>query len=203
MGSLEKEMKPIEINFIRSRGMSGAIRTKLPAAALVIFVLSAVVWLGWKWLDAYAALQDAKWSLKTVEERISNLQAQELSLQPSIVSELLQLSDELKTDSVDPVELIRKLTVSLPDHMNISSITVQENGSMKLTALFADASDIASFIRLVRHTGDFHISELGRVEKIGVAAPAAGEEELRLLLPLQTTLELSIKSSVQAEGSAP
>lgn len=210
MGSLERENKPIEINFIRSQSGISILRKRVQKWAMATASTMILLLLAWLWLSAMIQTSQINGELDRIQLRISELQAPtQLSKQPS-VQQIQQLAEQLKHNEPDRVALLEEFTQILPELVNVQNLTMEGTSAIKLTALYATTGELAQFVQSLRASEHFTVAELGDVEKVGllVSDPGQGGAAHNEEPPLRTTLVIQVVSSPetgsgQGEGDAP
>jgi Tfp pilus assembly protein PilN len=209
MTGLERDIEPMEINFIQGSSKISLFRKRAPGIGAVLLVVLAALLLVWMWLGAVRATSHSNAEIRRVNLRIAELQApSRLAQQQPAVQQLKLLADQLKQGSPDYVELFGRLSELLPEHVNAKSFSMEGASSFKLTALFADTDEVATLVRSLRASGHFTVAELGNVEKTGALASGQGIRLDDHILPLQTTLVINITaaaaktSPIVTEGGA-
>ncbi|WP_059051560.1 PilN domain-containing protein [Paenibacillus senegalimassiliensis] len=210
MGSLERDNKPMEINFIRSQSGISVLRKRVQKWAVATTSTITLLLLAWMWLSAMVQTSQLNGELDRIQLRISELQAPtQLSRQPS-VQQIQQLAEQLKHNEPDHVELLEQFTRMLPELVNVQSLTMEGASQVKLTALYATTEELAQFVQSLRASEHFTVAELGDVEKVGLIVSGPGQTGTSHSLepPLRTTLVIQTVSppetgSGQGEGDAP
>ncbi|GEM_PF-2813771 len=207
MSSAERDLMPLEINFIQDMNGAGVLKKRLRSIAVALAVACVVLLLAWLWLDAIVQTNRIHAELDKVTLRIAELQAPVRLSNQSAVQQHIELAEQLKQSAPKPVELLDSLTQLLPDNVNVRVVAMDGPASIKLTALFADAEQVAALVRSLRASGNFTVDELGHVQKIGLDAAGQAAVTDNRILPLQTTLAIGVAAGAdsdlkQAEGEA-
>ena len=200
MGSLERDNKPVEINFIRSQSGISVLRKQVQKWTMATVSALILLLFAWMWLSAMVQTSQINGEVDRIQLRISELQAPtQLSRQPS-VQLIQQLARQLKQNEPDRVEILEQFTALLPELVNVQSLTMEGTSNIKLTAIYGSAEELTQLVQSLRASEHFTVAELGDVEKVGLLAsgPGANESSPNEEPPLRTTLIIQVTGPAAA-----
>jgi hypothetical protein len=165
-------MSSLEINLLQQEETSAdrvpVIRPLLLAA---VFVLGTGA-LGWFWhgiSEDKVRLED---NLAGLNKKITTLQdnaveqkASEGSGSPLSIEQWLETPDFLRPSSPKPAVVLTRLNEIFPQEANLTSFSLAQDGKVEAAGSFADLEKVITFMQEVRHSSDFTLVRMVRMDK--------------------------------------
>jgi Tfp pilus assembly protein PilN len=185
--------RTLEINFYQksspklSLGIIGVV-------ALVMFSVLGFSWLGWSWMSASKEWGTTNIQLTQIKTQMLTATNQIKASEKDSSSLLLSLPSQIRSARIETTVMLDKLSVLIPQEVNISSLGFGEDGStLKVTGLFASSEALISFEQAVRDSTEFKLLRMKELSKVNGDAKDPNNGHLAAL---QATFELQYPAKV-------
>ncbi|TVY10413.1 PilN domain-containing protein [Paenibacillus cremeus] len=204
MNTAVQRTQSIEINLLQIRMEDDRSNSRVIPVLLVVMFATATLAMGWIWFSSKSAITQTNESLKRVNAQIKESQSK-LATTPSIggIADFIALPQALSQSRPNATEVLDKLAPLLPAAANMTSLSFEDGGKIKLTGNFASSEEVIAFMQAVKSSGSFSlISTTGMTKTPAVPDDknASANAEAPPLPVIQATFDLKFTADANKKG---